>query len=140
MDICSWCEVTPASTVMKYEFYRKPMANPVMTPANSALSPAIKMSTHRQEVYRILSNTSHSHPWTIKAKLLSECAHRMMLSGYGVGFRVLAINGGIKAFMKCWLNQQIKGIPIHRPRNFPRVLNETEIIGFSLKEAANILL
>ena len=67
---------------------------------------------------RVLSNTSLDLSWSRKAKLLSDMARRMQQSGYGIGFRVTALNGGIRAYLKCISNQQLKGTPLHRPRDW----------------------
>ena len=122
---------------MEYEFYSKPMANPVIIPADSALPSRIKMSTYRQEVFRVLANTSESLPWNRKAELLTNIAHRMELSGYETGFIVTAINGGVRAHLKVLADHQQNGRPIHRSkeeRKEREVRGGVEIIGFSQEE------
>ena len=71
LDLSTWCQETSEGTVTLYQFYSKPMSNPVSIPANSALSNGIKFSTYRQEIYRVLRNSSVSLPWNQKADLLS---------------------------------------------------------------------
>ena len=82
LDIQVWVTETEKGTLTSYEFYRKPMANPISIPAESALSNNVKFSTYRQEVVRVLKNTAVHIPWSRKASLLSELSHRMQLAGY----------------------------------------------------------
>ena len=72
VDLALWCVETSTGTITLYEFYMKPMSSLVSIPANSALPLATKFSVYRQEVFRILRNTSISLPWDIKAKHLSD--------------------------------------------------------------------
>ena len=58
LDIETWCEETSEGTLTCYSFYSKPMTNPVVIPASSAVPASIKYSTFRQEGGRILKNTS----------------------------------------------------------------------------------
>ena len=118
LDICMWTVETDKGTLLEYEFYSKPMANPVTIPTNSAISQGMKLATYRQEVLRVLSNTSYSLPWSRKAELLSNMSTKMQQAGYDIGFRVTAINGGIRAHLKCLSNQQLKGVPLHRPKDW----------------------
>ena len=118
LDICTWTVEKEGGTFLEYEFYSKPITNPVMIPANSAMPKGIKIASYRQEVLRVLSNTSYTLPWERKAELLSDLAKRMEMSGYGTGFIVTAINGGVRAYLKCLADHQQSGRPIHRPRNW----------------------
>ena len=86
LDIQTWVIETECGTVTKYEFYRKPMSNPVSIPAESALANGVKLATHRQEVLRILRNTSVDTPWFVKANHLTDFSWRMKVSGYGECF------------------------------------------------------
>ena len=116
LDLSVWCQETVNGTVTLYKFYSKPMSNPVSIPANSALSSNIKFSTYRQEIYRVLRNTSVSLPWSQKADLISLMAWRMKLSGYPVGFRLQAISGGIIGHMKL-LDRASRGLTdLHRSK------------------------
>ena len=47
LDIETWCEETEQGTKTCYSFYMKPMANPVVIPAKSAVPDSIKYSTFR---------------------------------------------------------------------------------------------
>ena len=81
LDICLWTEETDSGTSFQYEFYSKPVANPVNVPANSATSHGMKLATYRQKVVRVLSNTSSSLLWARKAELLSAMAGRIQRAG-----------------------------------------------------------
>ena len=72
LDIQTWCEETTNGTRTCYSFYSKPMANPIAIPSTSAIPSTAKFSTYRQEVCRILRNTSIHLPWALKADLLTE--------------------------------------------------------------------
>ena len=67
LDIQTWVTETDLGTLTNYEFFRKPMANHVAIPAQSALSNSVKFSTYRQEVVRVLKNTAIHLPWDSKA-------------------------------------------------------------------------
>ena len=104
----------------------KPMSNPVSIPANSALPLSIKYSTYRQEVYRILRNTSVTLPWSIKAGHLSDLSWRMFKSGYHSSFRIRVLDGGLRGYMKT-LQKASKGeIYLHRSRDQIREAKEVK--------------
>ena len=116
LDLCVWCEDTGDGTETFYQFYSKPMANPVSIPANSALSSGVKFATYRQEVYRVLRNTSVNLPWELKASLLSFMSWRMKESGYTTGFRLQVLRGGILGYLKT-LHKTSKGLTsLHRSK------------------------
>ena len=117
LDICMWTTESNHGTLSNYEFYSKPMANDVMIPATSALSNGVKLSTYRQAAFRILRNTAVHLPWHMKVKHLNELNLRMVLAGYSEGFRVKAMEGGIKGFMKHLYRCEMEGRPINRPRD-----------------------
>ena len=76
----------------------KPMANSIIIPANSAVSWTMKLSTYRQEVYRILRNTSASLPWDVKAGHLTRLCWRTKESWYDRSFRRKVIQEGLRCF------------------------------------------
>ena len=117
LDIQTWVTETEEGTLTNYEFYRKSMANPVSIPAESALSRNIKFSTYRQEVVRVLKNTSIHLPWSRKASLLSELSHRMQIAGYKEGFRAKVISVGIVGYVKKVLTSFENGTPLNRPKH-----------------------
>ena len=116
LDLALWCNETESGTLTLYEFYMKPMSNSVSIPAKSALPLSTKYSSYRQEVYRILRNTSISLPWEVKADHLSALSWRMCQSGYDVKFRVRVFEEGLRGYMKTL--QRVSGgeISLHRNR------------------------
>ena len=115
LDIETWCEETTEGTRTCYSFYRKPMSNPVVIPERSALPRSVKFSTFRQEVSRILRNTSQHLPWSHKSELLSEFSWRLKLSGYPEGFRSQIISEGLAGFFNTVRKRQVSGVQLNRP-------------------------
>ena len=94
----------------------KPVSNLVSIPADFALSKSIKFSTHRQEVFRILKNTSTELPLTCKIRHLNKLSWRMKLSGYDSSFRAKVLQGGIVGYLKA-VNRCLKeGVQFHRSK------------------------
>ena len=87
LDTETLCVETKEETKTYYSLYRKPMSNSVSISARSAVSDSVKFSTYKQEVCRILKNTSIDLPWSHKADLLSEFSWRLRVSGYSESFR-----------------------------------------------------
>ena len=113
LDIQIWVTENETGTVTNYEFYHKLMSNPVSIPSESALSNGVKFATHRQEVIRILRNTSIHLPWSVKAKYLWDFSCKQ--SGYGEGFRIQVLCGGITGHLKKLDLCTTKIIPFNRP-------------------------
>ena len=105
LDIETWCEETMEGTRTCYSFYQKPMANPVVIPSVSAVPNSVRFSTFRQEVGRILRNTSAHLPWSHKATLLSSFSWRLKVSVYTSGFRsVIRSQKRNKKTVNNWFN------------------------------------
>ena len=85
-------------------------------PSESALSKGVKFATHRQEVMRILRNTSIHLPWNVKSGLLSEFSWRLKISGYNRGFRAKVIGEGITGYLNTIRRNLLAGHPINRPK------------------------
>ena len=62
---------------LRWQYYRKPMSNWLLIPANSALALSIKRTSLAQYGLRILRNTSLELSWNMKAEMLSEFSERM---------------------------------------------------------------
>ena len=120
LDIEMWCEETEEGTRTCYSFYCKPMANPVVIPAASAVPVSTKYATFRQEVGRILSNTSLHLPWHHKAGLLSKFSWRLKVSGYPRGFRSKVISDGIAGYINTMDKRLRMNMPLNRPRDLIR--------------------
>ena len=115
LDIETWTEETVHGTRTCYSFYRKPMANPVAIPQRSAIPTSIKFSTYRQEVTRILRNTSFHLPWSHKAKLLTNFSWQLKVSGYPQNFRSKILSEGLAGFLKMVKTRAETGTEINRP-------------------------
>ena len=72
---------------LRWQYYRKPMSNWLLIPANSAMAMSIKRTSLTQYGLRILRNTSLELSWDLKAEMLSEFSERMRDSGYREKFR-----------------------------------------------------
>ena len=114
LDIETWCTETQEGTVVNYSFYKKPMANDVAIPSNSAISSSVKFHTYREETKRVLRNTSRHLPWSHKANLLTELSYRMKRSGYSASFRSKIISEGLRGHMKKVVSTHKQGMPFNR--------------------------
>ena len=68
-------------------------------------------------------NTAVHLPWETKTKHLNDLCYKMFVSGYSEGFRVRAIEGGLKGYLKLLYRCDIEG----RPINLPRDLNKSRM-------------
>ena len=80
-------EGMPKSCKLYYYYYRKPMANWLLMPENSALVMAVKRTSLTQYGLRILRNTKLEVLWSEKAEMLSEFAARLRDLGYNEKFQ-----------------------------------------------------
>ena len=71
----------PKSCKLYYYYYRKPMANWLLMPENSALAMSVKRTSLTQYGLRILRNTKLEVPWSEKTEMLSEFAARLKRLG-----------------------------------------------------------
>ena len=117
LDISMWTTETEEGTISNYEFYSKPMVNNISIPAGSAVSHSVKLSTYRQMAFRVLRNTAIHLPWCVKARHLNELSFKMMLGGYSEGFRVRAIEGGIKGFLNLLYQCEKDDRPVNQSRD-----------------------
>ena len=103
---------------LRWQYYRKPMSNWLLIPANSALALSIKRTSLAQYGLRILRNTSLELSWNMKAEMLSEFSERMRDSGYGEKFRYQTIQSILTGWDKMVAEQERGGRPINRPRHY----------------------
>ena len=105
-----------------YQYYRNPMANWLLMPANSAMPSSVKRTALTQYGLRILRNTKLEVEWRVKADMLSEFMERMRDSGYGERFRqeiLLIMLGELEIIV----DEHMAG---KRPINRPRAWKEKE--------------
>ena len=103
---------------LRWQYYRKPMANWLLLPAESAMSMATKRTTLTQYGLRILRNTSLEISWDVKAEMLSEFCERMRDSGYNQKFRAQVTDSILKGWDKMVEQQRKGGRPINRPKSY----------------------
>jgi len=101
-----------------YEYYRKPMSNWLLIPANSALSAATKRTALTQYGLRILRNTKPEVGWRQRADMPSVFMERMRDSGYGERFRMETIQSILKGWDRMVEEQRSGGRPINRLRTY----------------------
>jgi hypothetical protein len=101
-----------------YEFYRKPMANPLVMLKCSAMPAKVKRTTLTQEAVRILKNTSPALPWATAAGHLSDLSARMFASGYDEQFRYQVLKAGVDGYDKMVKVEEEGGRPVNRPRSW----------------------
>ena len=83
-----------------YRYYRKPMSNWQLIPAESALSASVKRTSLTQYGLRILRNTKLEVPWSEKAEMLSEFSARLRDSGYTERYRQQLIESVLRGWDK----------------------------------------
>ena len=79
-------QVRVVDNQVDYKFYSKPMSNPYVILANSALPEQMKRNSLVQEAIRRLRNTKRDTEWETKAAILSEFVYKMKISGYSEKF------------------------------------------------------
>ena len=78
----------------------------------------MKCSTLTEEGVRRLRNTKREIPWEVKAKILSEFSHKLMLSGYSQKFRSETIKSAVAGYRKQVARADAGVRPLHRPREW----------------------
>ena len=110
----------PENDKIRYQFYRKTMANPLLIMARSAMRERVKRTALAQQVLTIMTNTSQELPEDLKTQLLSEFSGPVRASGYGARYRLEIIKSAMTAFDKMREQQEHSGRPINRPRSYQR--------------------
>ena len=85
---------------VKYQHYRKLMANTMVMMKYSAHPEKTKRTSPAQEGKRILKNTSQYLPWQVLANHLSDLSKRMKASGYKEQFRMEVIKSAVEGLEK----------------------------------------
>ena len=122
LDLNVWIERKDendtTSEKVRYQFYRKPMANPLLIMSRSAMPDEVKRTALTQQALRIMKNTPPELAEKEKTQLLSEFSNRMRASGYGARHRFEIINSAMTAFDRMKEEQEHGGRPINRPRSY----------------------
>ena len=102
LDLNVWIERKyendTTSEKVRHQFYRKPMANPLLIMARLAMPDKVKRTELTQPTLRIMKNTSPELAEKGKTQLLSEFSSRIRASGYGTRYRFEIINNAMTAF------------------------------------------
>ena len=125
LDLKVWIEEKEKHMIM-YEYYRKPIANPLLILQKSAMPDKIKRTVLTQEAIRILRNCSKELVWDRKAELLSHFTERMRDSGYNQQFRLEIITSAIAGFEKMVEEERRGGRPINAPREWNKAERRTK--------------
>ena len=113
LDLQCWVD---EGGFLQWEFYRKPMSNPLVPLTVSALPARVRRTTHAQEGIRILRNCSETLPWSTKAGHLTNLMRRLKMSGYNQQYRSSILSAVLAGYQK-QLDRaaQPDGRPLHRP-------------------------
>ena len=91
-------EVWVEGSKVRYEHYRKPMANDLLMLEISAMPARIKRATLTQEVVTIRRNISRELPWEVTVKHLNNFCQRMKASGYNENYRLQILKAGMTGY------------------------------------------
>ena len=114
LDVQLWVE----GGRVKYQHFRKSMANNMVMMKSSAQPDKTKRTSLTQEGIRILRNTSLELPWHVAAGHLSHLSSRMRASGYEEQFRLEVIKSAVEGFNKMVEAEKSGGRPVNRPRSW----------------------
>ena len=114
LDVQIWVE----DGKVRYQHFRKPMANSLVMMKCSAQPEKTKRTSLTQEGIRILKNTSLELPWEVAAEHLSNFSRRMKSSGYNEKFRLEVVKSAVEGFNKMVKLEREGGRPVNRPRSW----------------------
>ena len=113
LDLQVW---TDESGFLQWEHFRKPMVNPLLPLAISALPAKVRRTTHTQEGIHILRNCSETLDWAIPAAHLTDLMRCLQRSGYDHKYRISILSAALTGFRKQQTAAaQPGGRPLHRP-------------------------
>ena len=111
-------QVRVRNNQVEHKFYKKEVSNPLLMLANSAMPMKIKRNSLAQEGIRRLRNTSRHLPWEMKADILSDFSHKLMLSGYDEKFRLDIIQSAVTGYERQCERADNGGTPLYRSRSY----------------------
>ena len=103
---------------IEYEFYKKPIANNLVTMKSSALSMNQKMTILTQQGFTVLHNTSEDIDDDVKLKHLNDFMQRLRISGYTESDRQNILNGTIKTYINLKQKEYTGIRPFYRSKSF----------------------
>ena len=111
-------EVTVEENAVRYRYYRKRMANPLVIHQRSAMPEKVKRRCLSNEVVRVMRNTDSGQPEEVRNFFLSEFSLRMKMSGYHEKFRREVIVSGMKGYGRMVKNNDDGVCPLYRPKGY----------------------
>ena len=111
-------EVWVEGTKVRYEHFRKEMANHLLMLEISAMPSKVKRATLTQEVITIMRNISKELPSEITTKHLSNFCRRLRASGYNENYRLQILRAGMTGYDKMVEVERGGGRPVNQPRSW----------------------
>ena len=111
-------EVWVEGTKVRYEHFRKEMANHLLMLEISAMPSKVKRASLTQEVITIMRNVSKELPFETTAKHLSNFCQRLKASGYNENYRLQSLKAGMSGFDKMVEVERSGGWPVNQPRSW----------------------
>ena len=103
---------------IEFIFYRKPMANNLVTLKSAASSMKHKMAILTQQCFMRLHNTSEDIPEQTRVAILNEFMHDLYESGYSESDRCNILNAAINTYKKLKQQEYHNIRPFYRPNSF----------------------
>merc|ERR1711954_300729 len=97
-----------------FKFYKKPIANDLVTMKSSALSMKNKFTILTQQCFTRLHNTSESLGEQAKVDSLNYFMHQLQISGYSEKEREIILKGSIETYKNLKLKEFSKVRPFYR--------------------------
>ena len=108
----------PTLRKIEHIFYKKDIANKLLTMKNSAMSVNSKINILTQQCFKRFHNTSESIPDKLKVEILEDFMLEMYLSGYSENERFKILMAGWKTYQNL-KDKENKGLrPFYRKNSF----------------------
>ena len=121
LDFKVWKEVNVteegnSQTIIKHEFYEKPVASKLVMMNRSALPHRMKIQTLTQEVIRRQKNTARNVSGRNRKDILTRLMVKMKRSGYDERMRKRILIAGMKGYARMVKVEEEGGRKVNRPR------------------------
>ena len=100
LDLKMWTEKEQGVTVIRHEFYKKPMASRLTLRGHTAYPKSQLKAVMIQEILRRLRNCSPESSWEDRGKHLTEFAKSLQASGYPEAYRKKMFEIAVERFKK----------------------------------------
>ena len=114
------------NNTIEYEFYRKPMANRLVTHKTSAMSMQQKIHILTQQCFSRLHNTSENIPEGRKISHLDEFMRDLKMSGYSENDRMNILQSAICTHLKLKYKAKEGIRPYYRPKHSVHSVNKKQ--------------